>query len=75
MFKCLIFTFGRYFVNSSVVELGQRGYVGMPDIDSSTHDYHKSTECCGEETERWVNFVVLYNLFKNDICSKVKVCE
>ena len=49
---------------SSVVELGQRGYVGMPDIDSSTHDYHKSTECCGEETERWVNLVCR-------ICSRI----
>ena len=61
MLECLIFTFVRYVINnlySSVVELGQRGYVGMPDIDSSTHDYHKSTECCGEETERWVNLVL-----------------
>ena len=44
------------------MELGQRGYVGMPDIDSSTHDYHKSTECCGEETERWVNLICSFEV-------------
>lgn len=44
-----------------IVELGQRGYVGMPDIDSSTHDYHKSTECCGEETERFIKHVIDMN--------------
>jgi len=30
----------------------------MADIDGSTHDYHKSTECCGEETERFIKHVI-----------------
>lgn len=42
------------------MELGQRAYVGIADMDFSHLEHTiKSTDCCAEETERYVfdNFI------------------
>ena len=45
---------------SSAVELGQRAYVGITDVDCNIQEHEKATECCAEETERY--FLVVYNI-------------
>lgn len=44
-----------------IVELGQRAYVGISDVDCSPHEHSKTTECCAEETERFIKHVIDMN--------------
>lgn len=44
-----------------IVELGQRAYVGITDVDCSHHEHRKTTECCAEETERFIKHVIEMN--------------
>lgn len=44
-----------------IVELGQRAYVGISDVDCSPQEHSKTTECCAEETERFIKHVIDMN--------------
>ncbi|KAJ7393703.1 hypothetical protein OS493_003361 [Desmophyllum pertusum] len=45
-----------------IVELGQRAYVGIADMDFSHLEHTiKSTDCCAEETERFIKHVLDMN--------------
>ncbi|KAL9985856.1 hypothetical protein ACROYT_G008305 [Oculina patagonica] len=44
-----------------IVELGQRAHVGITDVDCNISEHQKSTECCAEETERFIKHVIDMN--------------